>query len=191
MRPDRLILQLILLTLLTISNLKLYGQQEINQDWNAFAQSFDITSYQGGEFRFKAFVRTEDLSTNSHAQLWARIDATSGKGFFDNMHQRPITSNQWKDYVIEGAIDNTATKLTIGGIGQGAGKYYFDNFTLEIKTKEGSWEKIVLTNSGFEEGSFLNDWKSYHVKGFTLSRTTVNVLDGKYSLFLNSMLTDR
>lgn len=191
MRSDKLILRTTILILLTITNIELHGQQEINQDWNAFAQSFDMASYQGGQFRFKGFVRTEGLVTGSHAQLWARVDVAEGTGFFDNMNQRPIINNEWKEYLIEGAVDRKATRLTIGGMGQGTGKYYFDNFTLEMKSKDGDWTKLQVTNSGFEYSSFKNDWKSYNVKGFMLNLTTENVFSGDYSLFLSANLDGR
>jgi hypothetical protein len=185
MKTLKHILKLLILTLPTISTLELFGQQQINQDWNAFAQTFDMTNYQGGQFRFMGFVRTKDLAPNSHAQLWARIDVVDGKGFFDNMHQRPIVSIEWNEYIIEGPIADNAIKLTLGGIGQGTGKYYFDNFTLEIKKKDGDWTMFQITNSGFENET-LRDWLSYNVKGFTIGLTSENVFEGAHSLVINA-----
>jgi hypothetical protein len=188
MKLQTKILKLPILIILTIISIELLGQQEISQNWNAFAQSFDMTSYQGGQFRFKGFVRAKDLALDSRAQLWARIDVADGTGFFDNMYQRPIVETEWKEYIIEGPIAKNAIKLTLGGIGQGRGKYYFDNFTLEIKNEGRDWTKHQVTNSGFENQTFKSDWKSFNVKGFMLSLTSENVLDGNSSLFLNAEL---
>jgi hypothetical protein len=186
MKLQAKILKLPILIILAVISNELIGQQEINQNWNAFAQSFDMTNYQGGQFRFKGFVKVKDLALDSHARLWARIDVADGTGFFDNMYQRPIVSTEWKEYIIEGPIAKNAIKLTLGGIGQGNGKYYFDNFIVEVKNEGSDWIKLPVANSGFENQTFKSDWKSYNVKGFMLSLTSENVLEGNSSLFLNA-----
>ena len=173
----------IILLFLTINS---QGQQSIEQDWNAFSQSFDATLYQGGQFRFKGFVKAENSNKVSNARLWARVDKKKGTGFFDNMKNRPIVINEWKEYSIEGDIDKNALRILIGGLYFGTGKYYFDKFSLEVKRKIGDWEKLDVSNSGFENEPFYKDWKSFYiVKGFESRLTSENALEGNNSLLVD------
>ena len=170
--------------LLTICAL---GQQAVDQDWSAFSQAFDVTAYQGGQFRFKGFVRVENGSKISQARLWARVDKRNGMGFFDNMYNRPIQINEWREYLIEGPIDKKATRLLIGGLFFGNGKYLFDKFSLEVKNPTKSWEKITIANDGFENNTFPTDWKStYQVKEFEIRLTSENVYEGNSSLLVDA-----
>lgn len=173
----------IILLFLTIYS---QAQQLADQDWNAFSQSFDATPYQGGQFRFKGFVKAENTNKVSHARLWARVDKKKGAGFFDNMNNRPILSNEWKEYLIEGDIDENAIRIIIGGLYFGTGKYYFDKFSLEVKSKHGDWQKLKVPNSGFEDEPFDLDWKSiYIVKGFESRLTSEDSFEGKSSLLVD------
>lgn len=159
------------------------AQKEVDQDWNAFAKTIDVTLYQGGNFIFKGYVRAENAAGESSARLWARVDKKKGMGFFDNMQNRPVTSSTWKEYTIEGDIDKAAIKLIIGGIFLGGGKYYFDNFSLQLQKPEGQWENIILPNHSFENDSFATDWKCYYVvKGYNVQLVSETAVDGQKCL---------
>ncbi len=150
-----------------------FAQKVADQEWNAFNQSVDVTAYRGWYFRFRGYVRTENGSRVSSARLWARVDKRKGMGFFYNMYDRPILDSLWKEYTIEGPIDPKAVKLVVGGLYFGSGKYYYDNFCLEVKPKDGSWKNVELKNHDFEKDSFQLDWRTYYkVKGFETSLTT-------------------
>ena len=166
-----------LLTFLVSTDL--FGQTEVVQDWNAFSQGFDMTTYQGGQFRLKALVKVENASKLTNARLWARLDKKKGTAFFDNMQNRPITENKWREYSIEGDIDKKALKLFIGGLYFGTGKYYYDNFSLEVKANGNDWKKLQVTNGDFEKSTFKDDWKTfYKVKGFESHLITENSFEG-------------
>ncbi|MFN7703642.1 MAG: alpha/beta fold hydrolase [Chryseotalea sp.] len=176
----------ILFILVWLWTAEVQAQKEVEQDWNAFAQSIDVTLYQGGQFRFSGFVRTENSSKISNARLWARIDKKKGMGFFDNMHNRPISSDNWQKYSIEGPVDRNALKLIIGGLYGGSGRYYYDNFTLQLKKSEGEWENVTLNNPSFENNSYDTDWKSfYKVKGYEQYLSNDNVVDGSACLVID------
>ena len=58
-------------------------------------QSIDATEFRGKRVRFRAAVRTAELSAGGRAQLWFRVDraAAGGQsriGAFDNMQDHPI-----------------------------------------------------------------------------------------------------
>ena len=72
-------------------------------------QSIDATSFRGKQVRFRAAVRTADLSADGRAQLWFRVDRASPDGqnrvgAFDNMQDRPIRGGQWNHYEIVGPL---------------------------------------------------------------------------------------
>ena len=173
-----------LLTFIVSTNL--FAQTEVTQDWNAFAQGFDMTAYQGGQFRLKAFVKVENASKLTNGRIWARVDKKKGTAFFDNMNKRPITENLWKEYSIEGDIDKKAIKLFIGGLYFGTGKYFYDNFSLEVKVNGGDWKKLQVINGDFEQDTFKDDWKSFYtVKGFESSLISENSNGGAKCLFVD------
>jgi pimeloyl-ACP methyl ester carboxylesterase len=182
---DNFMKYIFLLTLFLSTNL--FGQTEVEQDWNAFFQNFDMTAYQGGHFRLKGFVRVENGSKLTNARLWARVDLEKKRiGFFDNMQNRPIVDNFWKEYSIEGTIDKKAVKLAIGGLYFGTGKYYFDNFSLEVKAVGKDWVNLNVVNGDFEQATFTGNWKTiFKVKGFESSVITENIDNGQKCLFVD------
>jgi Peptidase family S41 len=96
-------------------------------------QHFVATAYRGTRVRFRAAVRTEGPAMGGRAQLWLRVDRPGGdRGFFDNMGDRPITSNEWQYYEIVGDIESDAVEINIGVILLGAGKLWIDDASFEV-----------------------------------------------------------
>jgi pimeloyl-ACP methyl ester carboxylesterase len=164
------------------------AQKEMDQDWNGFFQEFDVLNYGTGKFRLRAFVKVEGADKYSQAQLWARVNNKKGVGFFDNMHKRPIVSENWTEYTIEGDIGPSAKSLVVGGLYFGFGTYCFDNFTLEFQKANSTWEIVPFTNSDFESNEIYNGWKSlFSVKGYELALSTINVFGGAQSLVIDGL----
>jgi pimeloyl-ACP methyl ester carboxylesterase len=145
----------------------------IEQNWVAFNQSIDVSNYSGMRFILEADIKTEQyLDSSGKAQMWVRVGKKDSFGFFDNMDDRPVTSNKWQTYKTEGKIDSSATKLFFGGLCYFSGKFYFDNFKLKVETNTG-WKNLNIKNSDFEN---INDatWqigtskKTFNVKGFEM-----------------------
>ncbi len=91
-------------------------------------QYIDATPYRGKKITYKAYVRSEAKLPLGNAQLWLRVDRTNKKkGFFDNMHDRPIISPVWKEYTITGIVDDDARGIAIGCMMHGEGKIYVDD----------------------------------------------------------------
>lgn len=154
--------------------------QALERNWFAFFQDIDATGYRGMNFRVEATARVEPgVDKSAKVQMWARVDPTKGRGFFNNMSDRPVTSNNWTTCVIEGKIDTNAVTLYFGGLCYYTGDFYFDNFRLQIKTPNG-WQEIPLSNPGFEQTG--NDrWnlgiikgKVQYVKGYETSYVKEN-----------------
>jgi pimeloyl-ACP methyl ester carboxylesterase len=145
--------------------------KELIRSWTAFAQTVDIRDYRGMNFTLESRIRVKLTPDSSgKAAMWARVDAKGGRGFFDNMSGRPVTSAQWTPVLIKGKIDSTAEALALGGLCYYNGQFYYDDFVLKIETPDG-WKMIPLKSGNFE-GDNTNAWAGgignapVKVKGF-------------------------
>ncbi len=94
-------------------------------------QSIDATPFRGKKVRFRAAVRYEAGNGFGRAQLWMRIDRRGGgRGFFDNMGDRPITSSNWAFYDVSGVIDSDAESINFGMMLVGVGRASIDAVSL-------------------------------------------------------------
>ena len=101
--------------------------------FGGLSQSVDATPYRGEKVRFRAAVRAEVSGPGNQAQLWLRVDTRSGgRGFFDNMADRPITSGAWRFYEIVAGISPDARGIALGMFLKGAGAAWIDDASLEI-----------------------------------------------------------
>jgi len=119
-------------------------------------QSVDATGWQGKKVRFRAAVRTADLTESARVQMWFRVDrepknqGEGNVGAFDNMQDRPITSTDWKHYDIVLPVDRDAQRLNVGILILGKGQVWFDDASLEIVDDDtpSSEAKIDRPSSG-------------------------------------------
>lgn len=115
--------------------LKLDGNQT-PQSPCIVVQAFDATNFRGKRVRLRGAVRTEN-GGNGKSQMWLRVDRKSSKGntllgFFDNMDDRPITSDKWSYYDIIGSVSPDATMINFGLLMFGGGKTWIDDASFEI-----------------------------------------------------------
>lgn len=125
------------------------------QSWQSVAFRIPVEKYRGLTFMLRASVKAEVVDDSASARLWARVDNQNGHGFFANMWKTPIRSSKWSTYTIEGPIGDSAVNLNFGTLSEFSGSFYYDDFKLTIKNKQGVWETIYQT--GFENG--LEGWK--------------------------------
>lgn len=124
------------------------GAQDV---WSSWSHSIPAKGYEGHHFKLQASVKAQVTDDSATARIWARVDKTSGQGFFDNMWKKPIRSNSWKTFTIEGKIDNDATQLVVGMLCELNGKFYFDDFKVEVEKETGKWETVFAAD--FEKGT--------------------------------------
>jgi hypothetical protein len=143
---------LVLLSLfLSIVSVQSQTIKEITSDWTSFNQTIDIQTTTPKKFKVIATVKVEAEDHLAWAGVWARVDTKNNeKGFFDNMGDRPIKTNTWESYTVEGNIDSNSKSLTFGGLCMNNGKFYFDNFELFIENNKGILVPITVLNSSFE-----------------------------------------
>jgi pimeloyl-ACP methyl ester carboxylesterase len=121
------------------------------QSWHAFSYKLPIDKYVGLQIKLEASVRADIKDEKASARLWMRVFKSEGWGFFDNMWNRPIKNTQWCIYTIEGVVDSNALSVAFGALTEFSGTFYYDDFKLSIKNKQGIWETIYQMD--FEKGS--------------------------------------
>ena len=124
------------------------------QNWASWSHTISAKGYEGHRFRITADMKAEPGDDSAAARIWARVDKEKGYGFFDNMWNRAVRSNEWKTYTIEGTIDPAATELVFGALTSLNGKFYYDNFKTEIETEKNKWTTVY--SEDFEKG--MHDW---------------------------------
>jgi pimeloyl-ACP methyl ester carboxylesterase len=123
------------------------------ENWVSYSQAIKTGGHEGRRFRLEASVRAEVEDDSASARLWARVDKPVGVGFFDNMWLKPVRNRDWKTYTIEGTIDTGAYQIAFGALCQYNGKFYYDDFKIQVEDGNGGWTTVFTEN--FEQGNSL------------------------------------
>lgn len=128
--------------------------KEISRTWTSFSQSIEVEVATDSIKRFKivAFAKVDTNDEQAWAGIWARVDNKpgQGRGFFDNMGNRPIKLNEWKSYEVQGIIDDKSAELNFGVICSYNGKFFFDKFEVYIEDDHGFFQPVEIHNPSFE-----------------------------------------
>jgi|GEM_PF-264617 len=123
----------------------------------------DAAEFIGKKFKIKAAVKMNVKGEKNRGVLWVRVDLKNkGIGFFNNMYDRPIRYNQWKEYEIIGEVAKNADKISFGAIFFGKGQMYLDEFQFCYVDNNGEWISKDLKSLSFEEqttGQEPKEWK--------------------------------
>lgn len=169
--------------------------KEISRNWTSFTQTVEVETDSIKKFKVVAYVKAEISEEKAWSGIWARVDnkPQQGSGFFDNMRDRPIKSNEWNQYTVEGIIDSNSEKIAFGGICLYNGKFFFDKFELFIEDDTGMYQPITLDNASFEtkiKDRHIPVWNSgisrgeiSLVKEFT-SSSSEDKIDGEFSIMI-------
>jgi C-terminal processing protease CtpA/Prc len=164
---------------------RVFGKADMNTRGFGNASRFlDAKPLQGKRIRLTANIKAE-VSTGK-AQMWLRVDKPDNKmGFFDNMDERPITSNNWAVYETIGLVDQDAKGIAFGAFLSGMGKMWVDDFKLAVE-EDGKWIPVPLKNSSFEEieKDQPKDW-ILGSPGYNYAMINADVPDGKSALMIS------
>ena len=72
-----------------------------NNAFAGFAQAFPAQDVRGKAIRLRAQVRATARNASSGGALWLRVDRGAQTGFFDNMGDRLVRDDGWREYAIE------------------------------------------------------------------------------------------
>lgn len=116
-------------------------------------QGIDATNLRGKEIKLTASVKAQVERIGNQGQLWLRVDRENKQmGFFDNMRDRPIRSDEWSVYEINGKVADDAVMIFFGSIMNGTGKLLLDDFKLLTLSDDNQWGPVDIKNPGFELG---------------------------------------
>lgn len=144
----------------------------------------DADKYIGKEIKYTGFVKVKEGSTGT-GHLWLRVDnKDKSMGFFDNMSNNPIESNEWQQYEIVGNVDSIAKSIVFGCFLQGKGALYFDNAQFFYKEND-DWIEVPLKNKGFETDNLADTWEGgrwiKRGNGYDIGLTSTVVYEEKKS----------
>jgi len=143
--------------------------------------SLDAEKYRGKEIKYTGWVKLKKNSKGT-GHLWLRVDKIDKTlGFFNNMDENPITSNEWKPYEIVGEVDANATNIALGCFIKEKGTMYVDDIHLYYKDNA-EWIEIPIKNNGFEADSIgekneQSEW-SGKSKGYTYNVSNTENTEG-------------
>jgi len=150
-------------------------------------QGLEAVAHRGKEIRLRASVKADVSGFGNQGQLWLRVDRESKeRGFFDNMADRPITSEEWKEYEIQGDVAGDAVNIVFGCFLNGIGQVWVDEFQLSVKNEKGEWEPVGIKNPGFEEEDKKQKPKDWHCAspGYNYQVTKEEPYKGEKSLLI-------
>jgi hypothetical protein len=186
----------ILVAIAVVASMNVYAQtKEVSRNWTAFVQTVDASFLKKKvKFKVTASAKAVIADSTAWAGIWVRVDNKNGEaGFFENMGDKPIRSNTWQTYTIEGEMDANADKINFGGLCMDNGKFYFDNFEFYVQNDAGKLQKAPIKNASFEMPVVKNvipEWNEgtnpltpVRIKEFTFSSVT-DATNGKNALVI-------
>ena len=153
-------------------------------------QGINATNLRGKKIKLRAFVMAQSEGPGHQGHLWLRVDREKRQmGFFDNMSDRPILSDEWKEYEISGKVDDDALMIYFGSIMSGAGKLWLDDFKLLALSEDDMWEPVDIQNSGFEDGEDGQRLKNWGAQspGYIYKIQEQNAPEGRKCLLIENM----
>ena len=115
-----------------------------------FAQTIGAQDLRGKAIRLRAQVKATARDAASGGALWLRVDRPQGAGFFDNMGDRLVQNENWREYAIEGTVANDAVNVVFGVMVVGRATADFDALELSVRDANGEWQPLPIKDSGFE-----------------------------------------
>jgi hypothetical protein len=99
--------------------------------WAGLIQTVQAQRYLGQRVRFRARLRTEDMS--DWAGLWMRVDTSEGKRLaFFNTHDTPVKGTTgWQERSIVLDVPSDAALILFGAIGAGTGQVWMEPVAFE------------------------------------------------------------
>jgi hypothetical protein len=99
--------------------------------WAGLVQAIQAQRYLGQRVRFRARLRTQDMS--DWAGLWMRVDTREGKMLaFFNTHDKPVKGTTgWQERSIVLDVPSDAAMIVFGSLGVGTGQVWMEPVAFE------------------------------------------------------------
>jgi Peptidase family S41 len=120
----------------------------------SLVQVVDAAPLRGKRVRLRGKLRAH----HGRAQLWMRVDREHGRGFFDNMMDRPVLREVWTEAEVVGTVDQDANQIAFGVLSMTSRAAWYDDLDLAAESSDGSWTPIAIANGGFEQPALQPGW---------------------------------
>jgi C-terminal processing protease CtpA/Prc len=153
-------------------------------------QGVDATLLRGKKIKLTASVKAQVERVGNQGHMWLRVDRENKQmGFFDNMSDRPIISEEWKEYEISGKVADDAVMIFFGSIMNGTGQLWLDDFKLLALSDDNQWEPVDIKNPGFELGDVGQQPKHWGARsqGYRYKVQKQDPVVGEKCLLIESM----
>jgi hypothetical protein len=98
------------------------------ESFGILMQSFDAQAYRGKTVRLRAWIRVERKAPADHAQMLLHVGRPGfQQGFVDTMADRPISTEDWRQYEIQGEVAPDAETIRIGVMLYGLGRVWLSD----------------------------------------------------------------
>lgn len=159
---------------------------EVNEShgFGSLSLTLDAEKYEGKKIKYTGWVKLKEGSKGT-GHLWMRVDKSDKTyGFFNNMEDAPIKSNEWQQYEIIGEVGELGSKLHIGSFLLDKGTLFLDDVHLYYK-EDNEWIEIPIKNGDFEAATIgkrneQSDWEGNSI-GYSYSLSTSESKEGKQS----------
>jgi len=109
----------------------LSNKSDDGKAWASLTQAISAQNYVGQRVRFRARIRTQDVS--NWAGLWMRVDGVNRPGLsFYNSQDKPIKgTTDWQERSVVLDVPQDARAVMFGVIGAGKGTVWIDQLAFE------------------------------------------------------------
>ena len=163
----------------------------LNNKFSVWSQRLDMSAYIGQKYRLTVAIRAEPAKRKAAAQAFIRNEPPEGGyqnwTFMDNMNARPVRSQEWQTYTLEGRVEKDAPWLGFGFLSLHNGAFYYDDVRLSVEAEPGFWTPLPVPNGDFENES-LDPWQQTSMgipartAGANATIDTTNPFEGKHCL---------
>lgn len=119
-----------------------------------FSKKIEINQAAGKTFRYEMAVHSDNPDTLAGIRFFGIAADRNDKqisGKFLNIEKR--TEQEWTVFTLVGQLPEGTASVRFYTSVTAAGTYYFDDISLFIETRPGSWKQLGVQNSSFEETS--------------------------------------
>ena len=127
------------------------GQTYHSSNNFSFVAEASLGKYQSRPYRWSVSMRYEPADTTVRLKIWA-VQWGKQAGDFkktDRYAQR-ILPNEWRTYTLEGTLAPQAGLVYLYSGLEGNGRFFFDNFSLQVQAPDQTWQNVPLKNGDFE-----------------------------------------
>lgn len=179
------------LAMLLCCNFYVNAQELESRYYTYITQGVDVSAHENKPYKLSASIRKEIFNGNEKVYLFMNLIDNSKEGgvLHSKSTQNQPVNEEWQTITIEGVIEPTAKTLAFGLMCINNGKFFFDDFKLEVQNKDETWEQVQLKNPGFEENidnkePIWNNESYQRNRSFTAVITNENPSNGNYCLLI-------